>query len=67
MKKLNLLEQSKSRKENKLVKIDNGIKLQSYTGTNLGSLEVISENLTVETTAEGNATKIALSLDWGTF
>lgn len=57
--------------ENKLVKdgaSDNTVKLTSYTGTNLGSMTVKSDNLTVSTTTTAaNATTIQIDFAWGTF
>lgn len=64
--------------ENKLVTSGNGVKLQSYTGTNLGSMTVASgkvknsegsdvDQITIATTTVGNATTITLSMEWGTF
>lgn len=62
--------------ENKLVKKDNGIVLQSYAGTSLGSFNVTSDNLTVTVTSQVDAntgalaaenTTVKMNLEWGTF
>lgn len=55
--------------ENKLVKGDgNSIVLKAYTGTNLGSMTVESDNLVISTTTTAaNATTITIDFAWGTF
>lgn len=58
--------------ENKLVAKDNGVELQSYAGTSLGSLAFNSNNLTIATTSQANPsggyiTNVSINLDWGTF
>ena len=58
--------------ENKLVVKGNGVELQSYAGTSLGSLAISSDNLTVSTTNQANPsggyiTNVKVNLDWGTF
>ena len=64
--------------ENKLTTSGNGVKLQSYTGTNLGSITIASgkvknsqgsnvDQITIATSTSGNATTITLSMEWGTF
>lgn len=55
--------------ENKLVKgEDNSIVLKSYIGTDLGSMTVKSDSLTVNTTTTAaNATTVQIDFAWGTF
>lgn len=59
--------------ENKLVRSGNGVQLQSYAGTNLGSLVFASaktnnvDQFKITTANTGNATTVTLSMEWGTF
>lgn len=55
--------------ENKLVKGDgNNVILKSYTGTDLGSMTIASDNLTISTsTTSANATTVQIDFAWGTF